>query len=917
MNLQSTVRSVVLSFILLVALAAGSHAQPDLNFKRIRLEWPYVELYFSVGCNGIKHYQLKPSDVRVYEDGREITDFGLWCPDPTSRCPITVGLVFDASDSMTGEGSVGAKHGGATFIGNMDNTIDEACVIHFNQSVWVYQHMTTDTLALKTAVSLLPTFGATALWDAIFTALAIVQNNGSNQCRAVIVLSDGEDNSSTRHGLPDVIAFAVRYNIRVFPIGYGEDIAEDELRMLAEMTGGVYYQTPNAAELAGIYREISTILYDYFQECLFTYDPRCGDDQLHEVELRVEDLCGGDATLRRSYQAPRDSSTFQEKHFAFAEATGMGGGEIRVPIELRSPYFRELLYPLSITTLFDRRKLELLRVETPPGTLLAGMPLHIANLSNGGTVRIPDSRVIDGSGILAYAVFRSAVHSLPADYSIRVHSAVFDKGCHIPLVEDGSIHVTPSRAVLQCDMQMPASVSWDATRLRYEPYPFVVRVDFSNTGTLPAVGGTVTLGYDARIFELLEASSVQVIDTLHAGGQASMQWRLAVRPQASPLSAELCVVTSFEGVEEPLCCATVDIPEAGMLLGCGIELPTIQYSAAAKAFLPNPFDLALHVDNSGVVGSGTLRAVLQLPEGLYIESGEQYDKPLNPTTLPPGASASLGWRLRLVSPLGGESLPIRIELRNDGNVYRGCLDTLYVPAIPPTFEPGITAGGPTTFCEGDSVVLDAGEGFSHYRWNTGARTRFLTVRANGNYVATVRDAQGNVGESKGMTVTVFPRPDKPMISRDRNTLVIDGYEEMQWYRNGSPLGGATAARLELQQTGVYVVRVRNAAGCENESDPFIVNVLSASAPLVPERAELTLYPHPVTRMLHARLLGVPEGGDVTFRVVDVLGRTVLENFDVTGSHSTHVLDVGSLRPGMYFLTATAGSRRLTTKFLRE
>lgn len=917
MNTNTAIRILAVVLPCCFLLPVPAQAQPDLNFKRVRLAWPNVEVYFSVGCNGIKNYQLKPSDVRLYEDGHEITDFGLWCPDPGSRCPISVGLVFDASDSMKGEGSEGAKHGGMTFVGNMDDVIDEACVIHFNQSVWVYQTMTTDTVALKQAVSLLPTFGATALWDGIFTALAIVQNNGHNQCRAVIVLSDGEDNSSTRHGLPDVITFAVQHNIRVFPIGYGENIAEDDLRMLAAMTGGEYYQTPNASELASIYREISTILYDYFQECLLLYEPRCGDDQSHEVELKVENLCGGDATLRRTYLAPRDSSTYREKHLGIGEATGMGGAEIRVPIDLRTPWFRERLYPTSITLAFDRKKLRLLRAETPAGTLLDGMALHTSDLSDGGRIRIPFGRTIEGTGTLFYAVFATERHGGDASYAIRSSGAIAEKGCIVPVVDQGTLHVTRSRAVPRCTIDMPGALTWNSVLHRYEPDPVTVRLDLSNAGTVAAAMGSIALRYDPTVFELDGGKPEILMDTLHAGGQISLQWKLVARPQATAGSSEICVATSFEATEEVLCCGTVELPSAGMLLGCDLDLPAIQYQAAQRAFQPNPFDLRLSVGNAGMVASGRLQAALQLPEGLYIEGGEQYVKELPESPLQPGAPSTVSWRIRLVSPLGDERLPVRIELLNDGAFYRSCSDTIVLPSIPSEFVPVVTATGSTSFCVGDSVLLDAGEGYVAYRWNTGQRTRYLAVHASGQYFATVRDAQGRVGRSDPVTVSVHAAPGKPVISRSGNVLSIEGEVEMQWYRNGQPIGGATGAQLAVTQTGVYRVRVRNAYGCESESDPFTVNILSDRGLPAAVQPAIVVSPHPVRSMMQLTISAPPGDAALRLRIHDLLGRVMLERSIEVPLRAALMIETGGWIPGLYFVSAVGPNVVLGTTFLKQ
>ena len=74
-NTATRILAVVLPCCLLLPVSV--QAQPDLNFKRVRLAWPNVEVYFSVGCNGIKNYQLKPSDVRLYEDGTGAVWIGL------------------------------------------------------------------------------------------------------------------------------------------------------------------------------------------------------------------------------------------------------------------------------------------------------------------------------------------------------------------------------------------------------------------------------------------------------------------------------------------------------------------------------------------------------------------------------------------------------------------------------------------------------------------------------------------------------------------------------------------------------------------------------------------------------------------------------------------------------------------------
>jgi hypothetical protein len=52
----------------------------------------------------------------------------------------------------------------------------------------------------------------------------------------------------------------------------------------------------------------------------------------------------------------------------------------------------------------------------------------------------------------------------------------------------------------------------------------------------------------------------------------------------------------------------------------------------------------------------------------------------------------------------------------------------------------ITPGGPTTFCNGHSVALDAGSGFISYHWSTGSSLEAITVFSTGAYGVVVLDS---------------------------------------------------------------------------------------------------------------------------------------------------------------------------------
>ncbi|MEW6467566.1 MAG: T9SS type A sorting domain-containing protein [Bacteroidota bacterium] len=56
-------------------------------------------------------------------------------------------------------------------------------------------------------------------------------------------------------------------------------------------------------------------------------------------------------------------------------------------------------------------------------------------------------------------------------------------------------------------------------------------------------------------------------------------------------------------------------------------------------------------------------------------------------------------------------------------------------------NPVITPGGPTTFCDGDSVLLTSSPG-NAYLWSTGATTQSIYANASGTYMVTVTNSTG-------------------------------------------------------------------------------------------------------------------------------------------------------------------------------
>ncbi len=97
-----------------------------------------------------------------------------------------------------------------------------------------------------------------------------------------------------------------------------------------------------------------------------------------------------------------------------------------------------------------------------------------------------------------------------------------------------------------------------------------------------------------------------------------------------------------------------------------------------------------------------------------------------------------------------------------------CADTsevLFIGVNVPPASPIISASGPTTFCQGDSVNLLVTNYSSSLVWNDPAATSgpVLNVKSGGSYSVTYSDANECVSISSSITITVNQSPNKPQI----------------------------------------------------------------------------------------------------------------------------------------------------------
>jgi len=123
------------------------------------------------------------------------------------------------------------------------------------------------------------------------------------------------------------------------------------------------------------------------------------------------------------------------------------------------------------------------------------------------------------------------------------------------------------------------------------------------------------------------------------------------------------------------------------------------------------------------------------------------------------------------------------------------------------------------FCEGDSVVLDAGN-FSYFFWQDGSVNRFYTVDTSGLYAVSVTDSLGCIDSASVIfdyyqLPVVDLGPDREFCTGD--TVVLDSEPgDYTYLWNGEP-GGSS---MTVNQEGSYVLEVSNI--CDTITDEVYV-----------------------------------------------------------------------------------------------
>jgi len=206
--------------------------------------------------------------------------------------PVSLGIVFDVSGSMKGKLDR-AREALKAFI-DTSHSDDDFFLVGFNQRANLLAEFT-DGDSLSNKLTLVAPEGQTAVYDAVYLAIEKVKQGRHNK-RAVLLISDGQDNSS-RYSYGELRKQLKEAGVQIYCIGIVElgggsggtlDLqGQAILEEIAQTTGGKSFFPRSAAELEDMTTRIALELRHQYS---IGYEPTNvkRDGQWHKIKVQVK-----------------------------------------------------------------------------------------------------------------------------------------------------------------------------------------------------------------------------------------------------------------------------------------------------------------------------------------------------------------------------------------------------------------------------------------------------------------------------------------------------------------------------------------------------------------------------------------------------------------------------------------------------
>jgi VWFA-related protein len=287
--------------------AAAPEEPPATTIRTVVNE---VNLIFTViDKHGRFVKDLQANDINLLDDNKppaKIQDFRS-----ETDLPLRVGLLVDASNSIRDRFTF-EQQAAIEFLSQIIRPRkDLAFVLGFDTTPEITQDLTNDTEKLSKGVRMLRPGGGTAMFDAVYGAcrdklLKIHETGPTTTRRAIILVSDGEDNQS-RVTREEAIEMAQRAEVIVFAISTNisgtKSRGDKVLERIAEATGGRAFFPFKIEDVANAFSEVQEELRSQYA---ISYKPAdfIADGHYRSIQIAANNK-KYKVRARKGYFAPR------------------------------------------------------------------------------------------------------------------------------------------------------------------------------------------------------------------------------------------------------------------------------------------------------------------------------------------------------------------------------------------------------------------------------------------------------------------------------------------------------------------------------------------------------------------------------------------------------------------------------------
>ena len=221
-------------------------------------DWPALRIYLRpLDAGGQPIENLDSSNFLVQSNGQTLTVGGL-VPFSSTREGMDLVFVVDASGTMKGQPLEDAKNAIYNLLDRVD-VDDRITVIAFDDDAYLMTESGTDRNSLREMIGNIKVAGNNSvLFKAVVRGLRYLQEEGRVGKGALIVVSDGHDESSGAYKLEDCIREARAADIPILTLGLsnGERIYLENLEKMAERRGVSYSFACSSSQLSELYQTI-------------------------------------------------------------------------------------------------------------------------------------------------------------------------------------------------------------------------------------------------------------------------------------------------------------------------------------------------------------------------------------------------------------------------------------------------------------------------------------------------------------------------------------------------------------------------------------------------------------------------------------------------------------------------------------